>query len=173
MDDKHHAVQDWRARITSCCMQLRGGRGSSYPLVGSSLWLVADHDFTKFGMIPSVTMLHDIPEKPDDSFYREQVFVGLKNAVLEASSPVYGMHATELGKILTQEGFSFPLLFLYTDGGPDHNLSFLSVQLSLIALFIHFDLDMIAAVKTAPYHSWKNPCERVNCVLNLGLHAGS
>ena len=60
---------------------------------------VADHDFTKFGMIPSVTMLCDISEKPDDSFYRGQVFVGLKNAVLEASSPL--RHATELGKILT------------------------------------------------------------------------
>ena len=120
-------------------------------------------------MIPSVTMLCDIPEKPDDSFYRGQVFVGLKNAVLEASSPL--RHATELGKILSQEGFSSPLLLLYTDGGPDHNLAFLTVQLSLIALFIHFDLDMIVAVKTAPYHSWKNPCERVNCILNLGLQA--
>ena len=30
---------------------------------------------------------------------------------------------------------------------------------------------MIEAVRTAPYHSWKNPCERVNCILNLGLQA--
>ena len=60
---------------------------------------------------------------------------------------------------------------MYTDGGPDHNLTFLSVQLALIALFIHFDLDMLQAVRTAPYRSWKNPCERVNCILNLGLQA--
>ena len=71
---------------------------------------VADHDYTKFGIIPSVTMLCDIPEKLDDSFYRGQVYVGLKNAVLEASSPL--RHATELGKILSQEGFSSPLLLL-------------------------------------------------------------
>ena len=30
---------------------------------------------------------------------------------------------------------------------------------------------MLQAVKTAPYHSWKNPCERVNCILNLGLQS--
>lgn len=28
---------------------------------------VADHDFTKFGVIPSVTMLCDVPETLDDS----------------------------------------------------------------------------------------------------------
>ena len=58
-----------------------------------------------------------------------------------------------------------------TDGGPDHNNTFLSVKLGLIALFLRHDLDMIEAVRTAPYHSWKNPCERVNCILNLGLQA--
>lgn len=30
---------------------------------------------------------------------------------------------------------------------------------------------MIEAVRTAPYQLWKNPCERVNCILNLGLQA--
>ena len=44
-------------------------------------------------------------------------------------------------------------------------------KLGLIALFLQHDLDMIEAVRTAPYHSWKNPCERVNCILNLGLQA--
>ena len=30
---------------------------------------------------------------------------------------------------------------------------------------------MLEAVRTAPYHSWKKPCERVNCILNIGLQA--
>ncbi len=30
---------------------------------------------------------------------------------------------------------------------------------------------MAIAVRTAPHQSWKNPCERVNCILNLGLQA--
>lgn len=49
---------------------------------------VADHDFTKMSIIPSVTVLCDIPNNIDESFYRGQVFVGLKDAALEPSSPL-------------------------------------------------------------------------------------
>ena len=64
-----------------------------------------------------------------------------------------------------------PVLVLYTDGGPDHNVTFLKTQLSLISLYLSHDLDMLIAVRTAPYYSWKNPCERVNCILNIGLQS--
>ncbi len=64
-----------------------------------------------------------------------------------------------------------PIVVLYTDGGPDHNNTFLSVQLSLIALYLENDLDMLLALRTAPHQYWKNPCEKVNCILNLGLQA--
>ena len=111
----------------------------------------------------------DIPETIDGSFYRGQVFVALKDATLEPSSPL--RHSTELSKLLRDRNITSPVLLIYTDGGPDHNTTFLSVQLGLIALFLHHDLDMVEAVRTAPYHSWKNPCERVNCILNLGLQA--
>ena len=60
---------------------------------------------------------------------------------------------------------------MYSDGGPDHNLTFGSNQLALICLFQQLDLDVLQVVKTAPYHSWKNPCERINCILNLGLQS--
>ena len=130
---------------------------------------VADHDFTKFAIIPSVTVVCDIPSSIEDSFYRGQVFVGIKDAMLEASSPL--RHSTELSKLLREQQLNNPIVLIYTDGGPDHNNTFLSVKLGLIALFLHHDLDMIEAVRTAPYQSWKNPCERVNCILNLGLQA--
>ena len=58
---------------------------------------------------------------------------------------------------------------LYSDGGPDHRLTYVSVQLSLICLFIKLDLDYLCAGRTAPYHSWRNPVERIMSVLNLGL----
>ena len=47
----------------------------------------------------------------------------------------------------------------------------MSVQLSLICLFLKMDLDYLClcAGRTAPYHSWQNPVERVMSVLNLGL----
>ena len=145
-------------------------RGKKVVVAASgSTFTVSDHDFTKFGLIPSVVVLCDIPESIDNTFYRGQVLVGLKDAATEPSSPM--RHSTELSKIFRERDIQSPIVVLYTDGGPDHNNTFLAVQLGLISLFLHHDLDMIEAVRTAPYHSWKNPCERVNCILNLGLQA--
>ena len=61
------------------------------------------------------------------------------------------------------------ILFLYSDGGPDHRLTYVSVQVSLIALFLMLDLDFLCAARTAPSHSWRNMVERVMSTLNLGL----
>ena len=58
---------------------------------------------------------------------------------------------------------------MYSDGGPDHRLTYVSVQVSLIALFLKLDLDFLCAARTAPAHSWRNPVERVMSTLNLGL----
>ena len=63
------------------------------------------------------------------------------------------------------------MLFLYTDGGPDHRLTYLSVKLTLISLFRYLDLDYLCAGRTAPYHSFRNPAERIMSVLNLGLQS--
>ena len=63
-----------------------------------------------------------------------------------------------------------PLLAMYTDGGPDHRTNFVSVQLSIISLFLE-DRDMVVAVRTPQYNSWKDPAERVMATLNLGAQA--
>ena len=63
-----------------------------------------------------------------------------------------------------------PIRCLYTDGGPDHNNNtFLATKLALISIFIEKDLDMLVAVRTPPYHSWKNPVERVMSIVNIAL----
>ncbi|RIA99900.1 hypothetical protein C2G38_2236715 [Gigaspora rosea] len=62
-----------------------------------------------------------------------------------------------------------PILCLYTDGGPDHRCNYGSVQIALISLFLCGDFDLLAAVRTAPNHSWTNPAEQVMSTLNLGL----
>ena len=62
-----------------------------------------------------------------------------------------------------------PILCLYTDGGPDHNNTFLATKLALISIFLEKDLDMLVAVRTPPYHSWKNPVERVMSIVNIAL----
>ena len=47
----------------------------------------------------------------------------------------------------------------------------MSVKLSLICLFLELDLDYLLAVRTAPYHSFRNPAERIMSILNLGLQS--
>ena len=58
---------------------------------------------------------------------------------------------------------------MYSDGGPDHRCTYMSVKLSLIALFKELDLDILIALRTAPGNSWANPVERIMSIVNLGL----
>ena len=63
--------------------------------------------------------------------------VTLKEAAFQPSSAL--RHATELSLWLTARIGLQSVMFLYTDGGPDHRLTFVSTQLSLIALFLNLD----------------------------------
>ena len=132
--------------------------------VGAS-FEVGDHDFTKFSLTPSVTLINEIPTEISGSWYSGRVFYTLKESAFEPSSPI--RHSTELIRCL--DHIDKPILLLYTDGGPDHRLTYLSVQVALIALFRKLDLDYLCAARTAPCHSWKNPVERIMSLFNLGL----
>ena len=143
-------------------------RGRKVIVRAGTTFEVGDHDFTKFSIIPSVTLIVDIPHDIQDSWYRGQVLVGFKDAAFEASSPI--RHATELSNVLSRsDELRKPVLFMYSDGGPDHRLTYVSVQVSLIVVFKTLDLDFLCAARTAPSHSWKNPVERIMSTLNLGL----
>lgn len=61
------------------------------------------------------------------------------------------------------------ILCLYSDSGPDHRLTYVSVKVALICLYIFLDLDYLITARTAPQYSWRNPVERVMSTLNLGL----
>ena len=50
---------------------------------------------------------------------------------------------------------------------------YLFVQISLICLFLQLDFDFLCSSRTAPYHSWCNPVERVIAILNLGIQCVS
>lgn len=99
--------------------------------------------------------------------HRGQVWIGLKDAVFQSSSPL--RHAAELQKLLLQRVQDRTMLFIYADGGPDHRLTYVSVQLSLIALFLNLNLDVLIACRTAPNHSWTNPVKRIMSILNIVL----
>ena len=123
-------------------------------------------------IVPSVAFVLDVPYSPLDSFFNGNVFVTCKEKVFEQSSPF--RHGAELLRILknhfySQEDLREKLLLLYTDGDPDHRLTYGSVQASLLCLFLQLNLDMLIAVRTAPGNSWTNLAECVMPVLNLAL----
>ena len=58
---------------------------------------------------------------------------------------------------------------MYTNGGPDHRVNYLSVKLALIALFRELKLDLHITLRTAPSNSWANPVERIISIVNIRL----
>lgn len=144
-------------------------RGKKVLVSVEKSFMVGDHDFTRSSLTPSVALFIEVPKSIDGSFYHGKVCVGIKDSVFEASSP--HRHGTELSALLHSQGNKNPMMFIYTDGGPDHRVNYLSVQLTFICLFLIHDLDYLVAVQTPPYNSWKNPAERVMSELNLALQA--
>ena len=143
-------------------------RSHNRSLVLSSAQLKAlDHDFHIHGIVPSVSFVVNIPESSQDSFYSGKPYVTLKDKVIQPSSAL--RHAAEQYKILSTDFPNSHVLLLVSDGGPDHRLTYSSVQVSLLSVFVHLNLDMLVAVRTCPYQSWNNIAERVMSTLNLGL----
>lgn len=130
---------------------------------------MADHDFSRGSITPSVTLNIDIPTEPVESFYHGKVTVTLKDSVFQASDPF--RHAAETSMLLERRyGDSVPpILCMYSDGGADHRCNFISVIYTMVYLFIEHDLDFLILARNAPGHSWRNPAERIMALLNLGL----
>ena len=103
------------------------------------------------------------------------MYVCNKNKITQASRAMH--HSAELAEILLHEQCSEnalinsrkSVLVITCDGGPDHRLSYGAVQISLLALFLRMNLDMLIAVRTCPNQSWTNTAERVMSILNLSL----
>ena len=111
----------------------------------------------------------NIPDTIEGSWYSDQVCITFKERVFQPSSPMgYG---AELSSWLTTQLGSKSILFLYTDGGPDHRLTYVSTQLSPIALFLNLNLDLVCAARTAPNQLLRNPVEQIMSIVNLGLQS--
>ena len=143
---------------------------------------VADHDFSKVSLIPDAIFVQDIPEPQDDkpadeylhgdsknSWFRRQVYYGVKNMVTQASTALRGV--AEMGKILDLDGSQASRFFAITDGGEDRRMDYLPVQKSLIGLFFHRDMDEVLVCRPAAGFSYRNPVERVHAIANLGLQS--
>ena len=101
---------------------------------------------------------------------------------MTATDPLSALrNATEIAKVLINIVAKklypppppplLPILILYTDGGPEHRTTFLSVKIALVCLQKFLNLDQMLAVRTASGHSYSNPAEKINCVLNLDLYS--
>ena len=164
VDDKH------RVKVGEpSCPVAAAERGRQVIVRSGTSFQVADHDFTRFSAIPSVALVVDVPDVISGSWYEGNVHVLFKDSAFEPSSPI--RHATEIADVLQIECMSTPMLFLYWDGGPDHRVTYLSVKLALICVFVKLDLDSLCAARTAPYHSFRNPAKRIMSILNLGLQS--
>ena len=146
-------------------------RGRRVIVAQNEYYRVGDHDFSRLSFIPTVFLMNEIPDDVSSSWYRGKPHVMLKIAALEPSTAL--RNARETADILIEHYGAEnvpPVLFLYTDGGPEHRTNFLSVKIAMIALKKFLNLDLLVAARTAPGHSFRNPAEKINCILNLGLY---
>ena len=77
-------------------------------------------------------------------------------------------HATELLS-LRKNARPNGVEMIYTDGGSEHNISFLNVQIGWLAYFILSRCDTLIVGITTPTQSWTNLGERVMSVLNMAM----
>ena len=139
-DDKH------RIKVGEpSCPVASAERGRQVLVHGSTLFQVADHDFTRFSTIPSASLVVDIPDKISESWYDGQVNDAYKDSAFEPSSPI--RHTAELTDLLSEIATKKPVLLIYTYCGPDHRVTY---KLSMISLFLYLDLDYLCAARTAP-----------------------
>ena len=67
------------------CPVAAAGRGRQVLVHSSTNFQVADHDFTRFSVIPSVALLVDIPEKISESWYDGDMHLLFKDSAFEPS----------------------------------------------------------------------------------------
>ena len=130
-----------------------------------------DHNHASTTLIPTVLLSQEIPNNIDNSWYRGVPYVYLKLAATEPSSAL--RNAAEVKRVLISKFGKNnipPIVIFYTEGGPEHRTTFLSVKTAMIALQQAINADLLVALRTVPGHSFRNPAEKVNCILNLGLY---
>ena len=134
-------------------------RNKKTPVIGGEAASAGQHNFTWAKGNPSMALLADIPDDPDGSFYRGQVCGVIQDQLWRPSSAI--RHATQFKEMLDRNGGAenLSLNFIFTDGGPDHNVKHLTVQISPICLHLSTGADATIAARPASHNSWvKKQC---------------
>ena len=133
-------------------------------VVNNESFQVLDPDFSTIFLILTVILVTNIPESAYKSWY-----CGIKITTTDSSTSL--RNAVEITSVLTEKYGSKeaipPVLIFYTDGDLEHQKIFLSVKIVLICLQKYLDLNQVLTVCTAPGLLYRNPAEKVNCLLNI------
>ena len=156
-----------------------GGRGRSNILPSNAESVAGDHDFHIVNFTPSVCLHVDINADEGQgmiSYYKGKspvsliirnliygatlylsaylflgkVHVWSKDSIFQPSGPI--RHDRELLS-LRKNARPNGVQMIYTDGGPDHNISFLNVQIAWLAYFILSRCDTLIVGRTTPTQS--------------------
>lgn len=133
-------------------------RGKRVPLGPNQLCAVGDHDFSRMSITPSAVLVVDIPESMCESFLVGTPYYSLKFQATQPSTAL--CRSAEMAKIANCHD-NPPIQMIYHDGGPDHNHTFLSVKISLIAYFLKLDLDVLVSLfscKEVQHHFRAESC---------------
>lgn len=134
----------------------------------TSIQSSSDHNYHFASLTPSVHLICDIPDVATKSFYTGQIYVGIKDSIFEGSNPI--RHIVEMISVLRNEWNDFPwYMCMFSDGGGDHNVTFIYVQCVLLAFFRICNFDVLNVGRCAPHQSYINPAERAMSLLNIGL----
>ena len=126
LDDKH------RVKVGEPGVPVAAAEREKQVLVSTSQsFQVCDHDFTRFSLIPTVLLRVDITASMDGSWYDDQVFVGIKEAVFEPSSAL--RHASEVHDILLTE-MGTKSVFCFSTQTVDQTIGQRTYQLSYLLL---------------------------------------
>ncbi|CAM9265499.1 unnamed protein product, partial [Heterosigma akashiwo] len=139
---------------------------------GQNLLYAGDHDFSRFKLTPSLYLVINVPDKPDESFNDGTPYLAIKDAVTEAST-AWRAVAEEIAVIRASGSADKPGLYKHTDGGPEHRCRNGSVMMALVAQLKEMDLDFNYAFNSCPNNSYLNAPERVMPLLNLAWNAMS
>lgn len=147
----------------------------------------SDHDFLSERGVASVIHRMNISNNPGDSLYsggpdgHGRGYVSTHNATLDPSTGMkhiahfyqYLLHvAREQSAVedIDELKKELPYVVLFeTDGGPDHNLTFLKNQLALFGLFLAGNMDKLSATRCCSGYSFLNVCERLMSLLTIGM----
>ena len=130
--------------------------------------LAMDHSWHRASITPTVTLLTDLTHAFETNKWRNgQVVVSLKDSVLEPSSAI--RNATELATTILAACPKPIIIDKRSDGGPEQNTQFGSVQLADVALWKKTGADALFHQRPAADTSWVNEVEGIMALFNLGL----